>query len=249
MTIGAVVPQGPAGPVGATGAQGVKGDTGATGATGAQGPQGAPGSQGEPMAGSNNYIQNQEAAAQAASFRISGNGTAEGILNGNTVNSQTQYNIGGNRVLSVAGTDNLFAGRNAGAANTTGIGNSFFGRATGFNNTTGNANTFVGVNAGRYKARAITQYYLNAGIKSYEVKFLSIDEYGLDAASAEAAAASAPANSTWFWNNDHWTNYLVFVRAMHETAGLPVVLWQLPVGHINSSQQRIRIKTTAFFPI
>ena len=96
------------------------------------------------------------------------------------------------------------------------------------------------VAAGRAKiygeASAITRYYLDAGIKSYGADFVSIDKYGLDAASAEAAAASDPANSLWFWNLDQWNNYLVFVRAMHETADLPVVLWQLPIGHINSSQ-------------
>ncbi len=32
-----------------------------------------------------------------------------------------------------------------------------------------------------------------------------------------------------------WNNYLTFVQAMHDESGLPVVLWQLPVGHINSS--------------
>lgn len=86
------------------------------------------------------------------------------------------------------------------------------------------------------EAKAITQYYLNAGVASYGAKFLSIDKYGLDAATAEAAAASDPAGSTWFWNADQWGNYLMFVKAMHDTSGLPITLWQLPVGHINSSQ-------------
>ncbi len=85
------------------------------------------------------------------------------------------------------------------------------------------------------EARAITRYYLNAGVTSYGAKFVSIDKYGLDAATAEAAAASDPADSTWFWNGDQWGNYLTFVRAMHDGSGLPVVLWQLPVGHINHS--------------
>ena len=86
------------------------------------------------------------------------------------------------------------------------------------------------------EARAITQYYLDAGVNSYGADFLSIDKYGLDAAAVEASAAQNPAGSTWFWNSDHWNNYLTFVRAMHETSALPIVLWQLPVGHINRSQ-------------
>lgn len=110
----------------------------------------------------------------------------------------------------------------------------------------------VGVAAGRpliyNEARAITQYYLDAGIASYGAKFVSIDKYGLDAASAEANAAQNPTGSLWFWNNDHWGNYLTFVRAMHETAKLPIVLWQLPVGHINSSLAANPYSQTGVFP-
>ena len=108
------------------------------------------------------------------------------------------------------------------------------------------------INLGRTQiyseAAAITNYYINAGVKSYGAKFLSIDKYGLDAATAEASAANDPAHSTWFWNSDQWTNYLVFVRAMHETASLPVVLWQLPVGHINSSAAVNPYSETGRFP-
>jgi len=47
---------------------------------------------------------------------------------------------------------------------------------------------------------------------------------------------SDPAQSTWFFNNDHWNNYLWYARTLYETSGLPIVLWQLPVGHINESR-------------
>ncbi|HMV49899.1 MAG TPA: cellulose binding domain-containing protein [Blastocatellia bacterium] len=110
----------------------------------------------------------------------------------------------------------------------------------------------AGVAAGRQlvynEAKAITQYYLDAGIASYGAKFVSIDKYGLDAASAEAGAAQNPAGSIWFWNNDHWGNYLAFVRAMHDTTNLPVILWQLPVGHINSSLATNPYSATGTFP-
>ena len=93
-------------------------------------------------------------------------------------------------------------------------------------------------NAGRQaiytEAAAITQYYIDAGIATHGAGFLSIDKYGLDAGAAPGAAED-PANSPWFWNNDHWLNYLEFVRAMKDTSTLPVVLWQIPVGHINGS--------------
>ncbi|MFL6231104.1 MAG: beta strand repeat-containing protein [Pyrinomonadaceae bacterium] len=98
-------------------------------------------------AGSASYIQNQTAAAQAGGFNLNGSGTLGGTLSGNVVNSQKQYNLGGSRVLSTAGNNNLFAGIGAGT-NNTGFDNSFFGSIAGQSNTTGEGNTFVGTNAG-----------------------------------------------------------------------------------------------------
>jgi hypothetical protein len=77
-----------------------------------------------PTAGSTSYIQNTASPQTASNFNISGNGTAGGTLGANIVNATTQYNIGGSRVLSVAGTSNAFVGVGAGAANT-GFTNSF----------------------------------------------------------------------------------------------------------------------------
>jgi hypothetical protein len=99
-----------------------------------------------PTAGSGNYIQDTQ-NQQAANFNISGNGTVGGTLSANLVNAVTQYNLGGKRVLSVAGTDNTFAGVSAGAANT-GSNNSFFGSGAGSNNTQGSLNSFFGLKAG-----------------------------------------------------------------------------------------------------
>jgi hypothetical protein len=98
-------------------------------------------------AGSGNYIQNATAQQASANFNISGNGTAGGTLSGNVVNAATQYNIGGNRVLSAV-SNNLFAGGNAGAANTTGASNSFFGFFAGSKNMTGENNSFFGTGTG-----------------------------------------------------------------------------------------------------
>jgi hypothetical protein len=103
-----------------------------------------------PTPGSSNYIQSNPSAQQSgANFNISGNGTAGGTLSGNAVNSATQFNIGGNRVLSVAGTSNLFAGLSAGQVNTSGASNAFFGQNAGLMNTVGAGNAFFGFNAGR----------------------------------------------------------------------------------------------------
>ncbi|HLG96414.1 MAG TPA: cellulose binding domain-containing protein [Bryobacteraceae bacterium] len=110
----------------------------------------------------------------------------------------------------------------------------------------------LGVATGRpliyNEASAITRYYLSAGIASYGAGFVSIDKYGLDATGFQASAAQDPADSVWFWNNDQWQNYLTFVRAMHDTSKLPVILWQLPVGHINSSLRKDPYASAGTFP-
>lgn len=95
-------------------------------------------------AGSSSYIQNQSAAPQSSSnFSISGSGSATSF------NATNQYNIGGFRVLSIAGVDNVFLGQFAGAGNTTGSANTFIGRNAGDSNTTGLNNSFFGKNAGQ----------------------------------------------------------------------------------------------------
>jgi hypothetical protein len=71
------------------------------------------------------------------------------------INTSTQYNIGGSRVLSVLGTNNVFVGVGAGQNNRigfdnldSGTNNSFFGNLAGFNNTRGSNNSYFGNNAG-----------------------------------------------------------------------------------------------------
>src|SRR5437588_2866883 len=61
-------------------------------------------------AGSGNYIQNSSSPQSVSNFNISGNGTAGGTLSGGVVNATTQYNLNGIRVLSKAGSENLFVG-------------------------------------------------------------------------------------------------------------------------------------------
>jgi hypothetical protein len=118
----------------------------------------------DPNSGSSFYVQNRTTQQANTNFNISGNGTVGGTIAGNVVNSTTNYNINGNRVLSTAGTDNLFAGfsagtnntgfsntfagGNAGQLSTSGNFNSFFGNFAGGSNSTGSSNTFLGRNAG-----------------------------------------------------------------------------------------------------
>lgn len=96
------------------------------------------------------------------------------------------------------------------------------------------------------EAAAITDYYVKAGVLTGGANFVSVDKYGLDGG-AEGKNAT-PADSTWFWNAVHWTNYLEFVKAMRAGTKLPVVLWQIPVGHINSSLAVNPYASDAKFP-
>ncbi|WP_166921505.1 T9SS type A sorting domain-containing protein [Flavobacterium poyangense] len=83
----------------------------------------------------------------------------------------------------------------------------------------------------------IFQYTNSMGIMSNDADFISIDKYGLDAMGAGSTGNPAdPFSYTWFWNNDHWMNYLNFVQKLYEASGKHVILWQIPVGHINGSE-------------
>ncbi|HET9313986.1 MAG TPA: tail fiber domain-containing protein [Vicinamibacteria bacterium] len=101
----------------------------------------------DPLPGSASYVQNST-TPQAASFNITGGGIVGGTLSGGTVNAGNQYNLGGARMLSSPGTENLFVGAATGAALTSGTGNSFVGSGTGAATTGGAQNSFFGGRAG-----------------------------------------------------------------------------------------------------
>lgn len=102
-----------------------------------------------PLPNSGNYVQNTTTQQTASNFNIAGDGTAGGTLSGNAVNSTTQYNIGGSRVLTTSSfSGNIFAGNGAGAVNGLGGDNSFFGQGSGQSNVSGGNNSFFGKNAG-----------------------------------------------------------------------------------------------------
>jgi len=79
---------------------------------------------------------------------IANTGSGAAITAAGAIDTSKQYNIGGQHILSNPGTNNLFAGTDAGASNTTGVANAFFGRNAGQANVTGSSNSFVGFNAG-----------------------------------------------------------------------------------------------------
>jgi hypothetical protein len=94
----------------------------------------------------------------------------------------------------------------------------------------------LGLAAGRAKIRevasATADFALRAGIGAAGAEFVAIDKYGLDGGGAAGTDPANPADSYWFWNADLWTNYALFVARVHELLGLPVVMWQIPVGHL-----------------
>ena len=94
------------------------------------------------------FIQNTTMQQIMTNFNIGGNGTVGGTLSADIVNAATRYDIGGFRVLSAAGTRNLFVGLGAGTNNMSGTDNSFFGSNAGRDNQTGSSNSFFGSNAG-----------------------------------------------------------------------------------------------------
>jgi hypothetical protein len=104
------------------------------------------------------------------SFTLSvvNNGTGAAISSTGHINTTTQYNIGGQRVLSTTGANNTFVGAFAGFSNTTGVTNTFVGRNAGFSNTTGGLNTFVGVGAGGQNTEGSSNSFfgVNAGFRN-----------------------------------------------------------------------------------
>lgn len=99
---------------------------------------------------------------------------------------------------------------------------------------TGNFN--VQLNKIIQTAKDIYDYGNNVGVMSHNADFVSIDKYGLDALGYSNSSNPAdPSSYTWFWNNDHWNNYLKFVNKLKIESGKHVILWQIPVGHINGS--------------
>lgn len=89
-------------------------------------------------------------------------------------------------------------------------------------------------------ATATANYAMAAGIHLNGASFIAVDKYGLDAMGVRNASGNFPdpnnpKEAPWMWNNDHWHNYLLYVKTINQVSNKPMVLWQLPVGHINSS--------------
>lgn len=131
-----------------------------------------------PLPGSGNYVQNTTNAQANSNFNISGVGTA------GTLNALTQFNLNGDRILSIPGNTNTFLGRNSGIAATTGAGNSFFGNGSGQLVTTGGFNSLFGRNAGGQNVTGSFNSYFGEG----------------------SAASSTGSNNSFFGSNTGFNN-------------------------------------------
>ncbi len=100
---------------------------------------------------------------------------------GGNINTTTQYNIGGSRLLSIPGTGNTFVGSTSGNANTTGQNNSFFGNVAGFANTTGNFNSFFGKSAGAANTTGVNNAFFGATAGNNNTLGSSNSFFGSDA--------------------------------------------------------------------
>lgn len=95
-----------------------------------------------PSAGSANYVQNTIFQQASSNFNVSGTGTA------NIFTATTQFNLGGNRVLSVVGLDNVLVGVGAGTACVACSNMSAFGKFAGTSMLSAPNNSFFGARAG-----------------------------------------------------------------------------------------------------
>lgn len=101
------------------------------------------------------------------------------------------------------------------------------------------------------EATAIGNYYKSNGV-AVGTDFLAFDRYGSDAGSKfggiNGGTSADPSGGEWFFNYDHWNNYLAFVDKVSTAVNLPVVLWQLPMGHINATTA-VKPDGTAYAPL
>lgn len=106
-------------------------------------------------------------------------------------------------------------------------------------------------------------FFLNAGVKGLDgaryPTHLFFDRYGIDGGAIPPYTTNqdygwdSPQDSSWFWNLPMCNNYILFVKTAYDIIKLPVGLWQIPMGHINSSQTTnalscLPIDLGSFFP-
>jgi len=90
-------------------------------------------------------------------------------------------------------------------------------------------------------------WYFKAGVTSSGMEFMALDKYGTDGGnpyntSQTTPGFTDPAGTRWLFNADHWSNYVRYagsiakeLRRLADVGSMPIHLWQIPVGHVNTS--------------
>lgn len=85
----------------------------------------------------------------------------------------------------------------------------------------------------RSEALQLATFASHAGCM-HNVDFICFDKYGLDAGFEK----KLPQQSNWFWRYDTWRCYIEFAHQVSKYMNnLPIILWQIPVGHISDGDQ------------
>ncbi|MBM9507796.1 carbohydrate binding domain-containing protein [Actinacidiphila acididurans] len=94
----------------------------------------------------------------------------------------------------------------------------------------------MGWTAGRQSvvnnATQVADFAKSADI-GYHADFVAFDQWGQDFG---ILRDPNPAADIRYLNAAHWSNYLLYVQTIRQSVGLPAVLWQIPVGHLNSTR-------------
>jgi hypothetical protein len=94
----------------------------------------------------------------------------------------------------------------------------------------------MGITAGRQSVTNIGNQvggFVHSADIGYHADFVAFDQWGQDFG---ILRDPNPAGDIRYLNATHWTNYLLYVKTVRTAVGLPAVLWQLPVGHLNSTK-------------
>jgi hypothetical protein len=94
----------------------------------------------------------------------------------------------------------------------------------------------MGITAGRQSVgnvgNQVAAFLASADVR-YRADFVAFDQWGQDFGYLHDPN---PATSIRYLNATHWNNYLLYVKTVRQALKLPAVLWQIAVGHLNSTK-------------
>jgi hypothetical protein len=94
----------------------------------------------------------------------------------------------------------------------------------------------MGITAGRQSVTSVGNQvgaFLTSADIRYKADFVAFDQWGQDYGYLRDPN---PASDIRYLNATHWNNYLLYVKTVRQNVNLPAVLWQIAVGHLNSTQ-------------